>query len=106
MKSLGRSIRQIAIRERGDLREKALQEIAEKEIAQMGASGTCETGWKQVTDDCPVCGPDGPCEIEPDRVKPSKGSIKAVLDAVTDRVLAYRPKDKGEWAKRVVPSGD
>lgn len=26
--------------------------------------------------------------------------IKAILDAVTDRVLAYRPKEKGEWAKR------
>jgi hypothetical protein len=26
--------------------------------------------------------------------------IKAILDAVSDRVLAYRPKDKGEWAKR------
>jgi hypothetical protein len=26
--------------------------------------------------------------------------IKAILDAVTDRVLAYRPKDKGEWAKK------
>lgn len=26
--------------------------------------------------------------------------IKAVLDAVTDRVLAYRPKEKGEWAKK------
>lgn len=26
--------------------------------------------------------------------------IRAVLDAVTDRVFAYRPKDKGEWAKR------
>jgi hypothetical protein len=26
--------------------------------------------------------------------------IKAILDAVTDRVLAYRPKDKGGWAKR------
>ena len=27
-------------------------------------------------------------------------SIKRILDAVTDRVLAYRPKDKGEWAKK------
>ena len=27
-------------------------------------------------------------------------AIRAILDAVTDRVLAYRPKDKGEWAKR------
>jgi len=26
--------------------------------------------------------------------------IKAILDAATDRVFAYRPKDKGEWAKR------
>lgn len=26
--------------------------------------------------------------------------IKAILDAVTDRVFAYRPADKGEWAKR------
>lgn len=26
--------------------------------------------------------------------------IRAVLDAVADRVLAYRPKDKGEWAKK------
>lgn len=26
--------------------------------------------------------------------------IKAILDAVTDRVLAYRPADKGEWAKK------
>jgi hypothetical protein len=22
---------------------------------------TCFTGWKQVTDDCPLCGPYGPC---------------------------------------------
>ena len=22
---------------------------------------TCFSGWKQVTDDCPVCGPFGPC---------------------------------------------
>jgi len=28
------------------------------------------------------------------------GAIRAILDAVTDRVFAYRPKDKGEWAKR------
>ena len=27
-------------------------------------------------------------------------TIRAILDAVTDRVLSYRPKDKGEWAKR------
>ncbi len=27
-------------------------------------------------------------------------AIRAILDAVTDRVFAYRPKDKGEWAKR------
>lgn len=27
-------------------------------------------------------------------------AIRAILDAVTDRVLAHRPKDKGEWAKR------
>ncbi len=26
--------------------------------------------------------------------------IKAILDAVTDRVLAYRPKDKGQQAKK------
>lgn len=26
--------------------------------------------------------------------------IRAVLDAVADRVLAYRPEDKGEWAKK------
>lgn len=26
--------------------------------------------------------------------------IKAILDAVSDRVLAYHPKDKGEWAKK------
>ena len=26
--------------------------------------------------------------------------IKAILDAVTDKVLAYRPADKGEWAKK------
>lgn len=26
--------------------------------------------------------------------------IKAILDIVTDRVLSYRPKDKGEWAKK------
>lgn len=32
---------------------------------------TCCTGWKQVTDDCPMCGPDGPCQEEPDRVRPS-----------------------------------
>lgn len=34
---------------------------------------TCIMGWKQVTDDCPECGPDGPCLYEPDRVKPSLG---------------------------------
>lgn len=27
-------------------------------------------------------------------------AIRAILDAVTDRVLAYSPKDKGEWAKK------
>lgn len=27
-------------------------------------------------------------------------AIRKVLEAVTDRVFAYRPKDKGEWAKR------
>lgn len=26
--------------------------------------------------------------------------IRAILDAVTDRVFAYRPKDKGEWAAK------
>lgn len=26
--------------------------------------------------------------------------IRAILDAVTDRVLAYRPKDKGMAAKK------
>lgn len=26
--------------------------------------------------------------------------IRAILDVVTDRVLSYRPKDKGEWAKK------
>jgi hypothetical protein len=27
--------------------------------------------------------------------------IKAILDAVTDRVFAYRPADKGQQAKKV-----
>lgn len=27
--------------------------------------------------------------------------IRAILDAVADRVLAYRPADKGQQAKRV-----
>jgi len=27
--------------------------------------------------------------------------IKAILDAVTDRVLAYHPVDKGQQAKKV-----
>ncbi len=27
--------------------------------------------------------------------------IKAILDTVTDRVLAYRPKDKGLAAKKI-----
>lgn len=27
-------------------------------------------------------------------------AIRAILDAVTDRVLAYRPKEKGQWAKQ------
>lgn len=27
--------------------------------------------------------------------------IKAILDVVTDRVLSYRPKDKGQQAKKV-----
>lgn len=27
--------------------------------------------------------------------------IKAILDAVTDRVLAYRPAEKGQQAKKV-----
>lgn len=27
--------------------------------------------------------------------------IRQILDAVTDRVLAYRPADKGQHAKRV-----
>lgn len=27
--------------------------------------------------------------------------IKAILDAVTDRVLAYKPKDKGLAAKKI-----
>ena len=26
--------------------------------------------------------------------------IKAVLDAVTEKVFAHRPADKGEWAKK------
>lgn len=26
--------------------------------------------------------------------------IKAILDAVTDKVFDYRPDDKGEWAKK------
>lgn len=29
---------------------------------------TCYTGWKQVWDDCPVCGPDGPCQ-EPEEAE-------------------------------------
>lgn len=28
-------------------------------------------------------------------------AIRAILDAVTDRVLAYRPADKGQQAKKV-----
>ena len=28
-------------------------------------------------------------------------AIKRILDAVTDRVLAYRPKDKGQQTKKV-----
>lgn len=28
-------------------------------------------------------------------------TIRAILDAVADRVLAYRPADKGQQAKRV-----
>lgn len=27
--------------------------------------------------------------------------IKTILDAVTDRVLAYRPADKGQQAKKI-----
>jgi hypothetical protein len=27
--------------------------------------------------------------------------IKAILDAVTDRVFAYRPKDKGQQAEKI-----
>lgn len=27
--------------------------------------------------------------------------IKAILDVVTDRILSYRPKDKGQQAKKV-----
>lgn len=27
--------------------------------------------------------------------------IKAILDAVTDRVFAYRPADKGQQAKKI-----
>lgn len=26
--------------------------------------------------------------------------IKAILDVVADKVFAYRPADKGEWAKK------
>ncbi len=28
-------------------------------------------------------------------------AIKAILDAVTTRVLSYRPKDKGQQAKKI-----
>lgn len=28
-------------------------------------------------------------------------AIKSILDAVTQRVLAYRPKDKGQQAKKI-----
>lgn len=28
-------------------------------------------------------------------------AIKAILDAVTTRVLSYRPKDKGQQAKKM-----
>jgi len=28
-------------------------------------------------------------------------AIKAILDAVTNRVLSYRPKDKGQQAKKI-----
>lgn len=28
-------------------------------------------------------------------------AIRAILDAVTDRVFAYRPADKGQQAKKV-----
>lgn len=27
--------------------------------------------------------------------------IRAILDVVTKRVFAYRPADKGQWAKRI-----
>lgn len=61
---------------------------------------TCCTGWKQVTDDCPVCGPNGPCQEEPDRVKPSRqlGGLVAlafrrfagVASMTEDRALRVR----------------
>ena len=31
--------------------------------------------------------------------------IKKILDAVTDKVMAYRPADKGQQAKRVERRG-
>ena len=37
----------------------------------------------------------------PDREAITTERIKAILDAVTDRVLAYRPKDKGQQAKKI-----
>lgn len=43
------------------------------------AAPTCDTRFKQVTDDCPVCGPKGPC---PDGLKPSR-ETRPILAAAT-----------------------
>jgi hypothetical protein len=45
--------------------------LAQSHIARRGETPTCQTGWKQVTDDCPACGPDGPCTEEGGPLKPS-----------------------------------
>ena len=45
--------------------------LASEPTSEPTSVPTCETGWKQVTDDCPVCGPAGPCEREPERVRRS-----------------------------------
>jgi len=64
--------------------------------AQIGV--TQKTAWFMLQRLREACGNDPEAHLQgTDRMS---DAIRAILDAVTDRVFAYRPKDKGEWAKR------
>lgn len=75
----------------------AMKGISSLQLAkQIGV--TQKTAWFMLQRLREACGNRTPPHLQGlDRMS---DAIRAILDAVTDRVLAYRPKDKGQWAKK------